>query len=419
VTAVETVTDDPASRPNAARTVRGMERSSKLAIAVTLAVAVIYAFPIVWAALSSFKSTSDVLSLRYPLTWKTFIPPRWTLENYVTIFTSFNFQRSLYNTAIASFGQVTLAVISSTLAGYVFARLRFPGRDIVFGLLLLTSFIPLEVILVPLYNVVSGMGLASTYPALFLPFSCSPFGIYLMRQGFLSIPTALDDAARVDGASTWKIFWRIALPNVKPALATLVLIQFIWSWNNYLWPLVIMQKPEMQIAQVALTGLNDSQNYVRQTHLKDGIAVSGPGGLASQVRDFGTGMIDFAEIIPILAAENPRLNLSLENQDMRDGPLNVHPVIEIDNADFLAGHPDLSIEERDAFMDLVQSFDGLISRGERLGIAEFAQGPFDFESVCANIRNGFSLMRQILVDAGLSPAITPSDEHVARAQPES
>jgi hypothetical protein len=159
--------------------------------------------------------------------------------------------------------------------------------------------------------------------------------------------------------------------------------------------------------------------YVRQTHLKDGIAVSGPGGLASQVRDFGTGMIDFAEIIPILAAENPRLNLSLENQDMRDGPLNVHPVIEIDNADFLAGHPDLSIEERDAFMDLVQSFDGLISRGERLGIAEFAQGPFDFESVCANIRNGFSLMRQILVDAGLSPAITPSDEHVARAQPES
>lgn len=261
MTTVERLDGEDAGRSIVKVSRKGIERSSRLAIIVTLVVAVIYAFPIVWAALSSFKSTADVLALRYPLTWKTFVPERWTLENYVMLFTSFNFQRSLYNTAVASCGQVVLAVITSTLAGYAFARLRFPGRDTLFGVLLLTSFIPLEVILVPLYNVVSGLRLASTYPGLFLPFSCSPFGIYLMRQSFRSIPTALDDAARVDGASTWKIFWRIALPNVKPALATLVLIQFIWSWNNYLWPLVIMQKPEMQIAQVALTGLNDSQNY--------------------------------------------------------------------------------------------------------------------------------------------------------------
>jgi ABC-type glycerol-3-phosphate transport system permease component len=261
MTTIDRLSNQGPGRPDVRASRNAVDRSSKLAVAVTLVIAAVYAFPIVWAALSSFKSTADVLALRYPLTWKSFIPERWTLENYAMIFTSFNFQRSLYNTAVASCGQVVLAVITSTLAGYAFARLRFPGRDILFGMLLLTSFIPLEVILVPLYNVVSGMGLASTYPALFLPFSCSPFGIYLMRQSFRSIPAALDDAARVDGAGAWRIFWRIALPNVKPALATLVLIQFIWSWNNYLWPLVIMQKPEMQIAQVALTGLNDSQNY--------------------------------------------------------------------------------------------------------------------------------------------------------------
>jgi len=226
-----------------------------------LAIALIFAFPIAWAALESFKSTPDVLATRYPLSWKSFIPPRWTLEDYGLLFGQINFQRSLLNTLIASAGQVFLAVITSTLAGYAFARLRFPGRDGVFALLLMTAFVPLEVILVPLYNVVAGMGLTSTYLALFLPFACNPFGIYLMRQSFLSIPAALDDAARVDGASTWRIFWRIALPNVKPALATLILIQFIWSWNNYLWPLVIMQKPEMQIAQVALASLQASQNY--------------------------------------------------------------------------------------------------------------------------------------------------------------
>jgi sugar phosphate isomerase/epimerase len=154
--------------------------------------------------------------------------------------------------------------------------------------------------------------------------------------------------------------------------------------------------------------------YVRQTHLKDGVAAYGPDGLVSQVRDFGTGMIDFAEIIPILASENPVLNFSLENQDMRDGPLIVHPVIEIDNADFLAGHPDLSREEHEAFMDLVRCFDGMITRGQRPGIEEFAKGPFNFENVCANIRSGLSLVRGILMDAGLSPVITPLDEHVAR-----
>ncbi|GAA2835283.1 carbohydrate ABC transporter membrane protein 2 (CUT1 family) [Aminobacter aminovorans] len=226
-----------------------------------LVIAFVFAFPVVWAALTSFKSTASVIATRYPLSLWSFFPPEPTLENYAALFTDMNFGRHLFNTALASGGQVILVVITSTLAGYAFARLRFPGREVLFALTLLTAFIPLEVILVPLYQVVSAMGLTSTYPALFLPFAAQPFGIYLMRQSFMQIPTELDDAARVDGAGTWRIFWRIAMPNVKPALATLVLIQFIWSWNAYLWPLVIMQDPNKQIVQVMLAGLKGSPNY--------------------------------------------------------------------------------------------------------------------------------------------------------------
>lgn len=238
-----------------------------------LLVAFFFAFPIIWSALSSLKSTDDIVKFRYPLTWWTFLPPFPTLENYYALFFQLNFQRALLNTVIASAGQVIIAVVTSTLAGYAFARLRFPLRNVLFGLLLVTAFIPLEVILVPLYEVVKGMGLVSTYPALFLPFACSPFGIYLMRQAFQSIPVELDDAARVDGASTLKIFWRIALPNVKPALATLVLIQFIWSWNAYLWPLVIIQDPSMQIAQVAIAGYKSVPNFPLDGPLFAGVTV--------------------------------------------------------------------------------------------------------------------------------------------------
>lgn len=238
-----------------------------------MVIAVVFAFPIVWSALSSLKSTDDVVKFRYPLTVWTFLPPFPTLENYGALFYQLNFGRTLLNTIIASGGQVLIAVITSTLAGYAFARLRFPLRDTIFVILLLTSFVPLEVILVPLYEVVRGMGLVSTYPALFLPFACSPFGIFLMRQAFQSIPVELDDAARVDGASTLKIFRRIALPNVKPALATLVLIQFIWSWNAYLWPLVIIQDPNMQIAQVAIAGFRSVPNFPLDGPLFAGVTV--------------------------------------------------------------------------------------------------------------------------------------------------
>jgi ABC-type glycerol-3-phosphate transport system permease component len=230
-------------------------------VATLFVVGFVFVFPILWAGLSSFMSTGDILHHRYPLSWASVIPLSPTLENYALLFGQVDFQRNLMNTLIAGAGQVSLAVITATMAGYAFARLRFPGRDLLFAVLLVTAFIQVEVIIVPLYKVVQSLGLTSTYAALFLPFACSPFGIYLMRQSFRDIPIELEEAARIDGAGPARVFLRIALPNVRPAIATLVLIQFIWSWNAYLWPLVIMQDPEKQIAQVAIAGLKSSPNF--------------------------------------------------------------------------------------------------------------------------------------------------------------
>lgn len=241
--------------------------------ALLIIAALSFAFPIIWSTLSSFKSTGSIATTRYPLSLWSFLPPSPTLENYSYLFGPLNFQKNLANTLIVSACQVTLSVIASTLAGYAFGRLRFPGRDLLFALVLSSTFAPPEVILVPLYQVVTGLGLTSTYAGLFLPFICQPFGIFLMRQSFMQIPTELDDAARIDGATTWQLFWMISLPNVRSALATLVLIQFIWSWNAYMWPLVIMQDTSKQIAQVTLTAMRSSQNFPMDGPLFAGITV--------------------------------------------------------------------------------------------------------------------------------------------------
>jgi ABC-type glycerol-3-phosphate transport system permease component len=221
----------------------------------------IFIVPFAWMFLTSFKPTEDVFRYTSPLTWKTFIPPGPTLANYVSIFTQWNFQRDLFNTLIAASGQVIGACLTSTLAAFVFARLRFPGRDVLFAFTMLTAFVPFDVVVVPLYIVMKSLGLVSTYWALFLPFCFSPFGIFLMRQAFLEIPRELDEAARIEGASLMQVFWHVILPNSIPALVTLALVQFMWSWNSYLWPLVIMQDPNRQVVQVTIAKFRTVANY--------------------------------------------------------------------------------------------------------------------------------------------------------------
>jgi multiple sugar transport system permease protein/putative chitobiose transport system permease protein len=201
---------------------------------------------------SSFKTTEEIFRYTYPFTWKTLFPPNPTFENYVSVFMRWRFGRKLLNSIFVASAQVIGTLATCSLAAYVFGRMRFPGRDALFGLVLLGAMIPFEVIMIPLYLVVRSIDLQNTYWALFLPWLAYPFGIFLLRQAFMEIPRDYDEAAIVEGANHFQIFWHVILPNTRSALVTVSLMTFLFSWNQFLWPLIVMQDQNKQLVQVAL-----------------------------------------------------------------------------------------------------------------------------------------------------------------------
>lgn len=203
--------------------------------------------PFLWMLLGSFRPDRELKA----------VPPAWlpqdpTLDNYRTLFTELDFPTYFLNTAV-----VALAVTAGNLAfcsmlGYALAKLDFPGRRVIFALVLGTLMIPGVVTFVPLFVLVSNLGLVNTYPGLIFPFLAGPFGVFLMRQFAQSLPDELIHAARVDGAGEWRIFTSVILPLCKPALATLGILTFLTSWNNFLWPLVVAQTEDRYTLPVAL-----------------------------------------------------------------------------------------------------------------------------------------------------------------------
>ncbi|GHC71068.1 carbohydrate ABC transporter permease [Limoniibacter endophyticus] len=208
--------------------------------------------PYAWIVSSSFKNQLTLFNDVTPLSWKAFFPVNGTIENYQTLFERTNVLTALLNTAIVSGGQVALTLLLCSMAAYSLTRIKFPGAKIVFVLILLTFLLPIEAMMVPLYQVVSGLGLSNTLLGIMIPWIASPFGLFLLKQAFEELPVELEDAARIDGAGHVRIFFSIVLPNVKVPMLTLGLITFLFSWNSFLWPLVIVQDPANQIIQVAI-----------------------------------------------------------------------------------------------------------------------------------------------------------------------
>lgn len=250
------------------------------------------AAPFAWMFLGSFKTQGELL--RVPPTW---LPEAPTTQNYADLFGKANFPQYFLNSAIVAIAVTAGNLIFCSMVGYSLAKLRFRGRNALFVLVLATLMIPGVVTFVPLFVLVTNAGLANSYPGLILPFLVSPFGVFLMRQFFSGLPDDLMDAGRVDGTSELGIFARIMLPLTRPALATLGILTFLGSWNNFLWPLVIAQTEEKYTLPVALalysTGQN-AQNYgllmagavvvvvpvlviflVFQRHVTRGIAITG------------------------------------------------------------------------------------------------------------------------------------------------
>ncbi len=199
--------------------------------------------PFIWALSASFKNQAEIqASLSFP---PRFIPANPTLQNYFDIFTIVPFGTWYLNSLFVGVVTTLLTLFFSSTSGYAFARIPFPGRDIVFWMIIGTMAIPGVITLIPTYIVLKTLGLTDTMQGLIVPFMVTAFGIFLMRQFFMSIPVELEEAARVDGAGRIRIFWQIVLPLARPALSALTIFTFMGRWNDFLMPLIIIGKSEL------------------------------------------------------------------------------------------------------------------------------------------------------------------------------
>jgi multiple sugar transport system permease protein len=232
---------------------------------VMLAVAFLWLTPALWVLVTSLKTTPHII--RTPPEW---IPWPATLEHYHEVLLSSSrtarIGRAFLNSTIVSVGATLIVVFAAAMAAYPLARMRFPGRDVIFGVLIGSLMIPNAVVLVPQYVLTQRLGWLSTYQGLIVPEAAMTFafGVFLLRQFFLTMPGELEDAARIDGANTWQIFLRVVLPLSQPVLGALAIFSFRSAWNDFLWPLIAVNKPDMfplPVALALLRGAYSSESY--------------------------------------------------------------------------------------------------------------------------------------------------------------
>jgi len=205
-------------------------------------------FPFVWMLLTSFRTQEEIFSAPGNL-----IPATFNVANYLKIWTELPFARLFLNSVVFAGGVTILSVFFDSLAAYALARLDFPGKTIAFFIVLATLMVPYQITLVPLFQTVFDLHWLDTYQGLIVPRATSAFGIFLLRQFFMSVPRDLDAAARIDGASEFRIYWSVMLPLARPALATLAVFHFMNNWNDFLWPLVVTSSDTMRTIPAGLT----------------------------------------------------------------------------------------------------------------------------------------------------------------------
>ena len=218
----------------------------KLFTYIALAVgSVIMAFPFVWMLLSSFKSLREIFRFSF---W----PQAWTLANYQEVLLNTQFPRWFMNSLIVAGISTVSVLFFCSLVGYALTKLRFPGRNIIFLIILSTLMIPTEMLVIPWYVMSAENGWLNTFWGIAFPGLIPAFGVFLMRQFFQSLPRDLFDAGRVDGVSEFGLYWRVGLPLVGPGLAALAIFNFVGNWNAFLWPLIVAKSPSMRTIPVGM-----------------------------------------------------------------------------------------------------------------------------------------------------------------------
>ena len=225
-----------------------------------LAAAVVALVPLVWMVSASLMPTGEANT--FP---PRFFPSRVTFEHYTALFTGLDLGRYVLNSTLVALGGTVTALLVTSMAGYALAKLRFRGRDLTSKLLLAALVVPAQVTMLPLFLELKQMGLVNTYLGVLIPYMAPVYGIFLIRQYALSIPDDLLDAARIDGAGEFLIYRTVVLPVIAPALATLAIFTFLGTWNDFMWPLIILSDDARHTLPVALARL--SGEHVQDTEL--------------------------------------------------------------------------------------------------------------------------------------------------------
>lgn len=221
--------------------------------------AILTVAPLLWMVSIAFKPPAETFGTAL-------LPSRPTFDNFLHVFTKLDFLRFLANTFFVSATVTVAALFFHSMAGYALARLRFPGREAIFLAMFSTFLVSLPVIIVPLYMLARALGLLNSYAGLIVPSIFDAFGIFLLRQFYLSVPRELEEAAVIDGAGYWRIYWSIILPLSRPILAALAILFFLANWNAFLWPLTVTTDRNLWVVQVAIASFKSqysaSWNYI-------------------------------------------------------------------------------------------------------------------------------------------------------------
>ncbi|MER6947306.1 carbohydrate ABC transporter permease [Nonomuraea sp. NPDC000554] len=233
-------------------------RSRQVALHAVLALGgLAMLFPFVWMLLTSFKGAHQMLN--NPLDW---LPNPWRAQNYADALSEVPFGRAYWNSIYIAALNVVLTLLTSAMAAYAFARIRFRGSGALFILFLATQMVPPQVIVVPLYLMLAQFGWVDSHLSLIVPTIANPFAVFLLRQFIRAVPMELEEAARLDGAGRWRIFWSIVLPNIRPGLGATGIIVFLASWNAYLFPLIFLNSPEMATVPLLLSQFSKQHGAV-------------------------------------------------------------------------------------------------------------------------------------------------------------
>lgn len=213
--------------------------------------AVIALIPFLWMVSTSFKSRGALMSI--PIQW---IPENPTWDAYIKVFSKFPFAKTIGNSLFISVSYTLITLLSASMAAFAFAKLQFPGNQLLLGGYLATMMIPTQVTMIPLFVVMNRLGLSDTYASVIMPSIFRPFAVFMLVQQMRTIPNDFLDAARIDGANVFQVFVRVALPLCIPSLATLSITTFMESWNDYLWPLLMLSDKNKMTLPIALSTLN-------------------------------------------------------------------------------------------------------------------------------------------------------------------